>query len=166
VSAGVEARSDTAAGGATLTLARSTQVATWQRLRLDDLLRETLELGPRLVVFFLAFTALGYLLIDAIPAAWITAYLGGDSATAVPLAALAGVPAYVNTEASLPLVAALMDGGMGTGAALAFLVTGAGTSIGAVTGLLVIARRRVVGLVVAILVVAAILLGWFGILVL
>jgi len=167
-SAAVEAPSGTAAGGATLTLTRPTPqaVATWRRLRLDDLLHETLEVGRRLAVFFLAFTALGYLVIEAIPTAWITTHLGADSATAVPLAALAGVPAYVNTEASLPLVAALMDGGMGTGAALAFLVTGAGTSIGAITGLLVIARRRVVSLVVGILVVAAVLLGWLGTLVL
>ena len=168
VSAADQARSDTAANGTTLTLTRPAPppVTTWQRLRLDDLFRETLVVGRRLVVFFLAFTALGYLVIEAIPTSWITTYLGGDSATAVPIAALLGVPAYVNTEASLPLVAALMDGGMGAGATLAFLVTGAGTSIGAVTGLLVIARRRVVGLVVAILVVAAVLLGWLGTLVL
>lgn len=168
VSAAVEARSDTTPRGAMPTLTRPAPpaVTTWQRLRLDDLLHEALDVGRRLVVFFLAFTALGYLAIGAIPTSWITTHLGGDSATAVPLAALLGVPAYVNTEASLPLVAALMDGGMGTGAALAFLVTGAGTSIGAVTGLLVIARRRVVGLVVAILVVAAVLLGWLGTLVL
>lgn len=167
VSAAVDT-ADPAATGATLTLTRTTPrpVTTWERLRLDDLVRETLTVGRRLVVFFLAFTALGYLVIEAIPTSWITTYLGGDTVTAVPVAALMGIPAYVNTEASLPLVAALMDGGMGTGAALAFLVTGAGTSIGAVTGLLVIARRRVVGLVVAILVVAAMLLGWFGTLVL
>jgi uncharacterized membrane protein YraQ (UPF0718 family) len=168
VSATGHAESDMPVNGATLTLTRPAPpaVTTWQGLRLDDLLRETFVVGRRLVVFFLAFTALGYLVIEAIPTAWITTYLGGTNAAAVPLAALAGVPAYVNTEASLPLVAALMDGGMGTGAALAFLVTGAGTSIGAITGLLVIARRRVVGLVVAILVVAAVLLGWLGTLVL
>lgn len=168
VSAAVGTTAGAPAAGTTLTLIgeTTTPVGTWQRLRLSDLARETLVVGRRLVVFFLAFTAVGYLLIEAIPTAWITTYLGGGSITAVPVAALAGIPAYVNTEASLPLVAALMDGGMGTGPALAFLVTGAGTSIGAVAGLLVIARRRVVGLVVVILVVAAMLLGWFGTLVL
>ncbi len=81
---------------------------------------------------------------------------------AILLAALVGIPAYVNTEASLSLVAALVDGGMGTGAALSFLVTGAEASIGSVAGLLVIARRRVVGLVVGILLVAGMLLSWAG----
>ena len=51
---------------------------------------------------------------------------------------------------------------MGTGAALAFLVTGAGASIGSVSGLLVIARRRVVALVVGILLAGGMALGWAG----
>ena len=103
--------------------------------------REVLVTGRRLLAFFLVFTAVGYLVIRAIPTEWVTDLLGGGVTGAVPLAALVGIPAYVNTEASLPLVAALVDGGMGTGAALAFLVTGAGSSVGSVAGLLVIARR-------------------------
>jgi uncharacterized membrane protein YraQ (UPF0718 family) len=130
--------------------------------RLGELGSEILKVGRRLVILFLAFTTIGYVVIEAIPTAWITNYLGSGSIAAIPTAAAIGIPAYINTEASLPLVAALMAGGMGAGPALAFLVTGAGTSIGAITGLLAIARRRVVGLVVAILLVSAILLGWIG----
>ena len=91
--------------------------------------------------------------------------MGNDyngSVVAVPLAALLGIPAYINTEASLPLVATLMDGGMGAGPAMAFLVTGAGTSIGAISGLFVIARARVVTLVVASLFAGALALGWLA----
>jgi len=130
--------------------------------KLRELWGETLKVGRRLLILFFAFTTVGYMVINAIPTAWITSYLGSGSIAAVPTAAAIGIPAYVNTEASLPLVAALMAGGMGVGPALAFLVTGAGTSIGAITGLLVIARRRVVGLVVTILLVSAMLLGWIG----
>jgi len=100
--------------------------------------------------------------IEVIPTYWLVDYLGGDSPAAVPLAALLGVPTYLNTEASLPLVASLVDGGMGTGPAMAFLVTGAGTSVGAITGLLVIARARVVSLVVALLFGGALVLGWIA----
>lgn len=124
--------------------------------------REVVVTGRRLLVFFLVFTAVGYLVIRAIPTAWVTDLLGRGSSGAIPLAALVGIPSYVNTEASLPLVAALVDGGMGTGAALAFLVTGAGASIGSVSGLLVIARRRVVTLVVGTLLAGGVLLGWLG----
>ena len=130
------------------------------RLRLAEFGQQFLTIGRRLLLFFLAFTAIGYLMIEAIPTAWLVDYLGGDSPAAVPLAALLGIPAYLNTEASLPMVASLMDGGMGPGPAMAFLVTGAGTSVGAITGLLVIARARVVSLVVALLFAGALALGW------
>lgn len=98
--------------------------------RLGDFGREVLVTGRRLAVFFLVFTTVGYMVIRVIPTGWITDLLGGGATGAIPLAALVGIPAYVNTEASLPLVAALVDGGMGTGAALSFLVTGAGASVG------------------------------------
>lgn len=131
-----------------------------QRLRLDDFRSDLVDIGRRLILFFLAFTTVGYLVIEAIPTSWLVDYLGGDTPLAVPLAAILGVPAYLNTEASLPLVAGLMDGGMGAGPAMAFLVTGAGTSVGAITGLFVIARARVVWLVVGLLFVGALGMGW------
>ena len=121
--------------------------------------RALVDNARRLALYFLGFAALGFLLIELVPTDVITTALGGDSFWSVPLAALLGIPAYISTEGSLPMVASLMDGGMGVGPALAFLVTGAGTSIGAISGMLVIARARVVALVVGSLVVGAIVLG-------
>jgi hypothetical protein len=69
---------------------------------------------------------------------------------------------YINTDASLPLVASLVHGGMSPGAAIAFLITGAGTSVGSISGMLVIARWRVVALVVATLFVTAVATGWLS----
>jgi uncharacterized membrane protein YraQ (UPF0718 family) len=132
------------------------------RWRIDQFVRELLSTGKKLTWFLLGFTTIGYLVIEAIPTDWLTNHLGDGSWAAVPLAAILGVPAYINTEASLPVVATLMDGGMGAGPAMAFLVTGAGTSIGAVTGLFVIARKRVVALVVFLLFVGALALGWIA----
>jgi uncharacterized membrane protein YraQ (UPF0718 family) len=133
-----------------------------QRWKLDELVGELWTTGRKLILFFIAFTAVGYLAIEAIPTAWITNYLGGDSLLSVPLAAVLGIPAYINTEASLPLVSTLMDGGMGPGPAMAFLVTGAGTSLGAISGLFVIARTRIVGLVVGLLFIGALVMGWIA----
>jgi uncharacterized protein len=140
--------------------AAASEVGTWeQRLRLRRFGRELVTVGRRLAAFFLGFTALGYLVIELVPTAWLQAGLGGDRFSSVVVAAVLGVPAYVNTEGSLPLLASLREGGMGPGAAMAFLVTGAGTSVGAIGGMLVIARRRVVALVVAILFAGALVLG-------
>jgi uncharacterized membrane protein YraQ (UPF0718 family) len=132
------------------------------RWKLDEFGHELWTVGRKLGLFFLGFTAVGYLAIEAIPTAWLTDYLGEGSLLAVPLAAVLGIPAYINTQASLPLLAAMMDGGMGPGPAMAFLVTGAGTSVGAISGLFVIARKRVVGLVVALLFAGALILGSFA----
>jgi uncharacterized membrane protein YraQ (UPF0718 family) len=148
------------------TMAATAAPSLRKRWKLGEFGGELLSIGRKLLIFFFAFTAVGYLAIEAIPTVWLTEYLGGDSLFAVPLAALIGIPAYINTEASLPLVATFMEGGMGPGPALAFLVTGAGASIGAISGLFVIARRRVVLLVVALLFGGALAMGWFGQLVL
>jgi len=86
--------------------------------------------------------------------------LGGTTIWSVPLAALLGIPVYITSEGSLPMVAALMSGGLGSGSAMAFLITGAGTSLPAISGALVIARYRVVALVVTLLFTGAVLLGW------
>jgi uncharacterized membrane protein YraQ (UPF0718 family) len=131
-----------------------------QRWKIDQFATELWTTGRKLLLFFLGFTAVGYLAIEAIPTDWLTTYLGGDSLISVPLAAILGIPAYINTEASLPLISTLMDGGMGPGPAMAFLVTGAGTSIGAISGLFIIARTRVVALVVALLFAGALAMGW------
>ncbi|MCP3993591.1 MAG: hypothetical protein GY722_00800, partial [bacterium] len=130
-----------------------------ERWKLNEFRTELLTVGRKMALFFLGFTAVGYLAIEAIPTAWLSDYLGEGSLLAIPLAALLGIPAYINTEASLPLIASLMSGGMGAGPAMAFLVTGAGTSVGAISGLFVVARKRVVGLVVAMLFVGALVLG-------
>jgi uncharacterized protein len=137
-----------------------TEVGTWaSRLRLRAFGREFVTVGRRLAALFLGFTALGYLVIELIPTEWLQSWLGGDRFSSVVVAAVLGVPTYINTEGSLPLLAGLRAGGMGPGPAMAFLVTGAGTSVGAIGGMLVIARRRVVALVVAILFVGALALG-------
>ena len=108
---------------------------------------------------FICFTFIGYFLNGLIPTAWITGLFGSGHAYSIPLAATFGLPFYINTEASLPLVRAMLDSGMSQGAALAFLITGAGTSIGALGGALTIARWRVIAIVIGTLWLGSILLG-------
>lgn len=116
--------------------------------------------SKQLLVMFLGFAFIGYFLNGLIPAEWVAAIFGSGNVFNVPLAATLGLPLYINSEASLPLVRALIDNGMSEGAALAFLISGAGTSIGAITGALTIARWRVVALVVVILWIGAIVSGF------
>jgi len=130
------------------------------RLRLRQFAREVATTGRRLAVYFLGYGTIGYLAIELLPSGLLTSLLGGHSAGSVVLAAALGIPVYITTEASLPMVAALIHGGLGLGPAMAFLVTGAGTSVGAITGAFVIARARVIALVVGLLFAGALILGW------
>jgi hypothetical protein len=127
--------------------------------RLRELARESASMAARMLPLFIGFAALGYAVIALVPTAWLTTLLGGSGPVSVVLAATLGVPFYFSTEASLPLLASLVHGGMGQGPAMAFLVTGAGTSIGAITGGLLIARWRVLAIVVATLWVGAVAFG-------
>jgi uncharacterized protein len=155
-------------GGVAVASRHRTSTAERQiaRLRLRALASECWRLGRRITLYFLAYSIVGYLLIELVPTGFLVRLLGADPMWGVPLAALLGIPVYVTSEASLPMVAALMHGGLGAGPAMAFLVTGAGTSVGAISGALLIARRRVVGLVIALLMAGAIVLGWAAVLLL
>jgi hypothetical protein len=131
----------------------------WQRV-LAVLLARTASTGWRLTLLFIAFAFVGYFVNGLIPSAWVAKLFGSGNAFSVPLAATLGLPLYVNSEASLPLVRAMIDNGVSPGAAMAFLITGAGTSIGAVLGALTIARWRVLALVVGTLWLGALAAGY------
>ena len=141
-------------------LAQPVVDVTKPSVTLRQFLREMYDVSDRLLPLFFGFTFVGYLLNGLIPAAWITGLFGTGHAYSIPLAATLGLPFYINTEASLPLVRAMLDSGMSQGAALAFLITGAGTSIGAIGGALTIARWRVIAIVIGTLWVGSLILGF------
>ncbi len=122
-------------------------------------LMRLLQDGFKLLVMFFSFAFLGYLINGLIPTSWVSALFGAGHAYSVPLAATLGLPFYINSEGSLPLIRAMLDSGMSQGAALAFLIAGSGTSIGAITGALSIARWRVIAIVVGTLWLGAMLAG-------
>ena len=130
-----------------------------QPITLRAFASEMFDISKRLIPLFLGFVFVGYLLNGLIPAAWITSLFGAGHAYGILLAATLGIPFYINTEASLPLVRAMLDSGMSQGAALAFLITGAGTSLGALGGAMTIARWRVIAIILGTLWIGAILLG-------
>jgi uncharacterized membrane protein YraQ (UPF0718 family) len=130
------------------------------KVTLKAFLKEIYSSGIRLLWMFGAFAFVGYLLNGLIPQSWVVAIFGSGHAYSVPLAATFGLPFYINSEASLPLVRSMLDSGMSQGAALAFLIAGSGTSIGAIGGALTIARWRLVATIVAMLWIGAILSGF------
>ena len=114
-------------------------------------------------VFLLKWMAFAYLLeallITYVPAEAIGAVVGGDGVGSVVLAALVGMPAYLNSYAAPPLVAGLMDQGMGAGAGLTFMVAGAVSSIPAMAAVWSLVRPRVFAAYLGLGLTGAILVG-------
>lgn len=117
--------------------------------------------STRLVLRWLALAlVLEILLQRHVPDHWIAGLFGDDTALAVPLAAVVGAPLYLDGYAALPLVRGLMDLGMGFGAALALLVSGAAVSLYAAVAVASLVRPRVFVLYVALAVVGACASGY------
>ncbi|HSO21202.1 MAG TPA: permease [Desulfosarcina sp.] len=86
------------------------------------------------------------LMIAYVPAESVAGWAGIGSATAIPVAALFGVPAYMNGYAAIPLVSGLLELGMTPGAALTFVTAGAVSSIPAASAVYALVRPPVFGI--------------------
>ena len=123
---------------------RNPQKVTWkfwrEKSRIDKFVKSAKSnlffLGKWLALaFFLESLMLAY-----IPAESIVSLVGGGDFASIALATMAGVPAYLNGYAALPLVAGLMEQGMSAGAGMAFLIGGGVTSIPAAMAVWALAR--------------------------
>jgi len=93
----------------------------------------------------------------------VAAYVGRDSAFAVPLAVIVGGPAYIDGYAALPLTRALLEHGMSSGAAMAFLVSGGVVSIWGAMAIFPVLKLKPFLLYLALAAVGSMVSGWaFG----
>jgi uncharacterized membrane protein YraQ (UPF0718 family) len=95
----------------------------------------------RILPLFALFAGIGYLINQFIPAAWISALFGSHNVFAIPIAALVGLPLYVNgirrsrcCSRSCAAASAASHAG--------FQITGPGTSAGVLAGIATIMKRR------------------------
>ncbi len=139
--------------------ALSTSAGPMKRWQGMGYLTEIWLVGRRLLLTFVIASFLGYLLGNLIPARWISGLFGSGKGWSVPLGATLGLPFYLNISSSLPIARAFIAHGATPGAAMAFLLVGAGTSIGAVAGMLTIGRWRVAALVSVTLWMTAVVVG-------
>lgn len=100
----------------------------WSRVR-ADFLAESWHIGRWILLAF----ALEVLILLYVPQEALVVVLGSDAPWAVPLAALLGVPLYMDSFSALPIISGLLEQGMAPGAAIAFLLAGPVTTIPAMT---------------------------------
>ena len=138
-------------GGCGASSVRNPNVQVEWKFWRDEARRQKFASGFSSNLMFLGqWLALAFMLeaimIAYIPAEDVSQVLGGGQWFAVPLAAIVGIPAYLNGYAALPLVNGLIDQGMSPAAGMAFLVAGGVTSIPAAIAVWALARPPVFAL--------------------
>ncbi|MEM1366166.1 MAG: permease [Pseudomonadota bacterium] len=97
--------------------------------------------------FLIKWLALAYtleaLLVTYVPATVIASLVGGEGIQPIATAALVGMPAYLNSYVAPALLAGLMEQGMTAGAAMAFMVAGAVSSVPAMAAVWSLVKRPV-----------------------
>lgn len=145
---------------------RQVHAGWWQEIvesiqRLDrlryakEVLLQSWFLGRWLLLAFVVEA----LILFYVPQETIAGVLGGISAFAVPLAALVGLPLYMNEMGALPIVSGLLESGMQPGAAIAFLIAGPVTTVPAMAAVWGVVSLRVFALYVGVGLVGSVLLG-------
>lgn len=114
-------------------------------------------------LFLLKWLALAYvleaLLVSYVPADLIAGVVGGEGLLPIATAALVGMPAYLNSYVAPPLLAGLMEQGMTAGAAMAFMVAGAVSSIPAMAAVWSLVKPRVFAMYLGLGISGAIIAG-------
>ncbi|HEX2944905.1 MAG TPA: permease [Clostridia bacterium] len=146
---------------ATRTSLQTRIVIFLKKIKWRDIFNNIVNIGIKnMLVFFSIFVAIGYLVTRFVPTSIIGGLLGSGKFTAVPLAAIIGLPLYITTEASIPLVKALMAQGASAGAMLAFWIAGQTTSAMVIAGLATFMKKRIILLYIFFVVAGAILSGY------
>ena len=81
-------------------------------------------------------------MVAYVPDRLVASWLRTDNSMALPLAVLAGVTAYLNGYAAIPLVLSLIDLGMPASTGLAFMLAGSVTSIPAAIAIFSLVKTR------------------------
>jgi uncharacterized protein len=136
------------------------QTAWYRRWKLDQVARQTYELGvKRVLLYFMLFIALGRLVELFIPSEAILLLFSPDRFYSVPLAAVIGLPLYVSGSAGLPLLESFLEAGAGEGSVLAFLIAGQGTSVAVMVGIATILRKKAIAFYVGLVLAGGIIFG-------
>jgi len=138
------------------------RISLWiTNIKWREIAKTLVNIGVKqILLYYSIFVTVGFLINHFIPASIIVTLFSVKNVFAVPLAALIGLPIYVNGESALPLIQTLMASGASGGAMLAFLITGPGTSAGVITGIATIMKKRAIILYILFLLVGGIFLGY------
>lgn len=100
------------------------------------------------------------LIVHYVDPAWIGGILGSNNPWSIPLASAVGIPLYTSGVAAIPITKGLIAGGMGAGAAMAFLIAGPVTCIPAMAGVWALVKRKVLVIYLAAGIIGSLVAGY------
>ena len=121
---------------------RDLELKFWNKTERINIFKEEFTSNA---LFLLKWLSLAYL-IEALMVQYLSAqvignFLSGDGFSSIIIGAFAGVPAYLNSYAAPAIVSGLIEQGLSSGGAMAFLVGGAISSIPAMTAVWSLVNR-------------------------
>lgn len=132
----------------------------WQEApRRETFRSELLSNGLFLVKWLALAYVLEGMLVRYVPADLIAQLVGGSGLVPIIVAALVGMPAYLNAYVAPPMLAGLIEQGMSAGAAMAFMIAGGVSSIPAMAAVWSLVRHGVFVTYIGLGVLGAVLSG-------
>lgn len=110
--------------------------------------------------YMLIGVAIGAIIHNVIPGAWIETILGSETWYGVPLATLLGVPMYADIFGTLPVAEALYAKGAGLGTVLAFMMSVTALSLPSLIMLRKAVKPKLIIAFLIIVVIGIILIGY------
>ena len=135
------------------------------QLRIRDRLRyawgQVVQTARKVLPYVLVGVALGAVIHNWIPEAFIVGLLGENNPFGVVLAALAGIPMYADIFGTIPIAEALLAKGAQLGVVLAFMMGVTTLSVPSMVMLRKAVKPKLLGIFIAICMVGIMLVGYF-----
>ncbi len=136
-----------------------------EQLRIRDRLRyawgQVVQTARKVLPYVLVGVALGAVIHNWIPEAFIVGLLGENNPFGVVLAALAGIPMYADIFGTIPIAEALLAKGAQLGVVLAFMMGVTTLSVPSMVMLRKAVKPKLLGIFIAICTVGIMLVGYF-----
>ncbi len=128
------------------------------KITLRNMGRDVISLGK----WLLLACFIEALVVMYVPNELIAGLFGDNPLLAIPLAALVGVPLYMNGVGAIPVVDAMLIKGMAPGGAVTFLLGGAVTTVPAIAAVRAVVTNRVFLTYLGVSVIGSVLVGYLA----
>ncbi|MEG0440779.1 MAG: permease [Oscillospiraceae bacterium] len=123
----------------------------------DQVLATIRKVAP----YILVGVAIGAVIHNLIPQAWVETVLGGNNPFSVLLATLVGIPMYADIFGTIPVAESLFAKGAGLGTVLSFMMAVTALSLPSIIMLRKAVKPKLLAFFVGIVAVGIILVGYF-----